>query len=191
MWVEFAGSAEGKPLVCDDDDLSAPPRRAGVGVDARSVLDPNDRRIDQDGAGISLLLREARKRRHRRPEERPPLREGDAVFLSNLTNWYDSREAWTRRTIVRGTEEIMGVCMNILGSTAPDWIPLMIPFSAIGGGFTSRIIFVVEDKKGKIIEDPNEIQVDEKLKADLVHDLEQISLLVGEFVTLRFWLIWS
>lgn len=109
------------------------------------------------------------------------LGEGDAVMLADLTNWYDSRDTWTRRTLSRGPEEILGVCMNILGSTAPDWIPLMIPYSAIGGGFTSRIIFVVEHKKGKIIEDPEAFTIDAKLRSDLIHDLERISLLIGEF----------
>ncbi len=71
--------------------------------------------------------------------------------------------------------------MNILGSTAPDWIPIIIPFTAIGGGFTSRIIWVVEHQKGNIVEDPNAVEIDMKLENALTHDLEQISNVAGQF----------
>lgn len=109
------------------------------------------------------------------------LGEGDARFLASLTNWYDSRERWTYETKNAGVDEIHGICFNMLGSTAPDWIPLIIPYTAIGGGFTSRIIFVLEHKKERIIEDPNEVYIDAKLEADLHHDLELIYQMSGEF----------
>lgn len=109
------------------------------------------------------------------------LGQNDTNFLADLTNWYDSREAWTYDTKHEGTDEIAGVCANILASTAPDWIPVVIPSTAIGGGFTSRILFVVEHRKGRIIEDPNIVQPDDKLFADLLHDLELIYSMVGEY----------
>lgn len=109
------------------------------------------------------------------------LGEGDAKFLTWLTQWYDSRERFVYETKGSGTDEVLGVCANILGSTAPDWFPLIIPATAVGGGFTSRVIWVVEHRKGRIIEDPNEIQIDRKLEADLVHDLEQVRTIVGPF----------
>ncbi len=108
------------------------------------------------------------------------LGEGDSKFLGWLTNWYDSRGSWTYDTKNAGTDEVLGVCMNMFASTAPDWIPLFLPFMAIGGGFTSRIIFIVEHKKGQIIEDPNEVEIDLKLKADLIHDMQVITQLAGE-----------
>jgi len=109
------------------------------------------------------------------------LGEGDAKFLTWLTQWYDSRERFVYQTKGTGTDEVLGVCANILGSTAPDWFPIMIPASAIGGGFTSRVIWVVENKKGRIIEDPNLIQIDLELKAHIIHDLQQIKNIVGEY----------
>jgi hypothetical protein len=106
---------------------------------------------------------------------------GDTKFLADLTNWYDSRGEWTYRTKHSGTDQISGVCVNIVGSMAPDWIPLAIPPQAIGGGFTSRIIWVVEHAKGRDIPDPNEIGIDAKLQSALKSDLEIIHSLVGEF----------
>lgn len=109
------------------------------------------------------------------------LGENDTKFLADLTNWYDSRPSWSYETKHGGTDEIAGVCANILASTAPDWIPVVIPSTAIGGGFTSRIIFVVEHQKGKIVEDPNEITEDVKLFNDLLHDLQDIYSIIGEY----------
>lgn len=109
------------------------------------------------------------------------LGESDTRFLADLTNWYDSRDKWTYETKHAGVDEVIGVCLNILASMAPDWIPTTIPMGAIGGGFTSRIIFVVEYKKGKVITDPNKIGIDYALRDNLIHDLEIINTLSGEF----------
>jgi hypothetical protein len=64
---------------------------------------------------------------------------------------------------------------------ADDWVPIVIPATAIGGGFTSRIIFVVEFEKARIISDPNEKPIDEKLRDALYHDLEAVTQLEGPF----------
>lgn len=110
------------------------------------------------------------------------LGQGDINFLANLTDWYDSLDVWKYETKNMGDDKIMGVCMNLLGATAPDWISSMLPMEAIGGGFTSRAIFVVEEGKSKIISNPNLIDVDMKLKASLLLDLERIFAVTGEFM---------
>ena len=104
---------------------------------------------------------------------------GDPVRLLYLTAWYDSRPIWRRKTKHQGYDEIHGMCFNLLGATAPDWLPQIIPLPAVGGGFTSRFIFVVEDTKDRIIADPGKHPIDEKLRAKLEHDLELINTLVG------------
>lgn len=107
---------------------------------------------------------------------------GDMNFLADLTDWYDCKDKWTYETKNQGIDEIIGVCFNILGSMAPDWIPSAIPAGAIGGGFTSRVIFVVEARKGKTIANPNlhppDLELQEKLRADL----DEIMKLSGEMV---------
>lgn len=109
------------------------------------------------------------------------LGENNIPLLAALTNWYDSRDSWTYETKGSGQDEIVGVCFNILGSMADDWVPIVIPATAIGGGFTSRIIFIVEYEKSKIVEDPSEFPIDKKLLEDLHHDLECIYQLEGSF----------
>jgi len=103
-------------------------------------------------------------------------------FLADLTDWYDSRDVWTYETKHQGTDRLMGVCLNLLGATAPDWLPSILPQEAVGGGWTSRTIFVVEEYKGKVVADPNIVGINKPLKENLEADLEQIHLLTGQIV---------
>lgn len=103
-------------------------------------------------------------------------------FLSYLTNWYDSRDHWKRTTKHQGTDEILGMCYNMLAATAPDWIPYILPREAIGGGFTSRCLFIVESGKSKIVANPNAIQQHDGLKKKLMRDLEAVHALSGAMV---------
>lgn len=108
------------------------------------------------------------------------LGQGDIAYLSNLTDWYDSKDDWEYETVGRGKDSLQGLCLNMLGGTAPDWIQSMIPQEALGGGFTSRIIFIVEEAKRKIVPEyfqtPEEVELGQKL----TRDLERISQLAGE-----------
>lgn len=108
------------------------------------------------------------------------LGQGDIAYLSNLTDWYDSKDDWEYETVGRGKDTLQGLCLNLMGGTAPDWIQSMIPPEAVGGGFTSRIIFIVETEKRKIV--PEHTISDEELdmQGKLVRDLERISKLSGE-----------
>lgn len=108
------------------------------------------------------------------------LGQGDIAYLSNLTDWYDSKDDWEYETVGRGKDTLQGLCLNLMGGTAPDWIQSMIPQEALGGGFTSRIIFIVEEKKRKLV--PEYIPTREELELEqvLLRDLERISQLAGE-----------
>lgn len=102
-------------------------------------------------------------------------------FLAYLTNWYDSRDKWIRRTKHQGTDEVTGMCFNLFAATAPDWIPHILTSEAIGGGFTSRVIFVVEEGKEKVISNPNLVPLDTALRKRLLYDLEHMNTFVGEY----------
>jgi hypothetical protein len=52
---------------------------------------------------------------------------------------------------------------------------------AIGGGLTSRIIFVNEDKKNKLVIFPAATKAEIELQQMLIHDLEQITLMSGRY----------
>lgn len=102
-------------------------------------------------------------------------------FLAYLTNWYDSRDKWKRSTKHQGIDEVIGMCFNLLAATAPDWLPYILPREAIGGGFTSRCIFVVEEQKSQIVANPNLYKPDIRLGGQLGVDLELIGNMSGEF----------
>lgn len=103
----------------------------------------------------------------------------DLKYLVNLTDWYDSKDVWRYETIGRGLDDLQGLCFNLLGATAPDWIQSMLPQEALGGGFTARVIFIVEDHKGKSVPDYTLTPGELELKLALGRDLERITSLNG------------
>lgn len=109
------------------------------------------------------------------------LRNKDLCFMADLTALYDCRDNWKYETKGAGSDEIKGGCLNLLVSSAPDWLPSILPIEAVGGGFTSRCFFIVEDKKGKVIPDPNLNMPSDKKRQALLYDLEKLHGLVGEF----------
>jgi hypothetical protein len=103
------------------------------------------------------------------------------ALMADLTDWYDCRDTWTYRTKNMGTDEIIGVWVNLIGATTPDLLQTTLPRDAIGGGLTSRIIFVFEHNKSKIT--PADFQTAEErmLQKQLLTDLEKICIMSGEF----------
>lgn len=105
----------------------------------------------------------------------------DARFLADLTDWYDCADDWVYETKHQGTDNIQGVCFNLFGATAPDWLISMLPTEAFGGGFTARIIFVVEYNKRKIVVRNQSTEDAQTLREALVDDLAKIGNLSGVF----------
>ncbi len=109
------------------------------------------------------------------------LGQNDIKFLSNLTDWYDCKEVWKYDTRGRGEEEVKGVCINLLGGTAPDWFRSILPEEAIGGGFTSRIFFIVEERKRKTVPNHQPTRREKELREYLREDLERINKIKGYY----------
>lgn len=115
-------------------------------------------------------------------------------LLSDLTDWYDCRDKWIYRTKHEGTDDITGVYVNLIGATTPELIRTTMPLDAIGGGLTSRMIFVYEEKKGKLVPYPLVTEEEINLRSMLKTDLEHIFMMRGEFKTtatfLEEWVKW-
>lgn len=109
------------------------------------------------------------------------LGQSDIKFLASLTDWYDSKDSWTYETKGTGKDHLQGLCFNLLGATAPEWLQSMLPQEAIGGGFTSRVIFVVEEHKKHTV--PKHVLTPEevKIRAALITDLNRINNISGPF----------
>jgi hypothetical protein len=118
------------------------------------------------------------------------------TLMMDLTDWFDCGHGpegkWTYRTKHQGTDEITGIWVNLIGATTPELLRSCLSTDAIGGGLTSRIIFVYEHDKRKscplIFQTDNELSLGE----DLYYDLEQIHLLKGQFKpTVDFIAMWK
>ena len=105
----------------------------------------------------------------------------NSELMAALCDWYDCDRKWSYETISRDKEEITGVWVNLIGGTTPDLIQSSLPIDSIGGGLTSRIIFIYEEKKGKLVTIPTQTPEERELFKLLVYDLEKISLLSGKF----------
>lgn len=102
-------------------------------------------------------------------------------LMSTLCDWFDCDRKWSYETISRKKEEIIGVWVNLIAGTTPDLIQSSLPIESIGGGLTSRIIFVYEDCRAKIIPLPTQTGKEIELQQYLIHDLERISMLSGSY----------
>jgi hypothetical protein len=104
-------------------------------------------------------------------------------FMSILCDFYDCRSKFIYETISRGTEEIVGIWLNIIGATTPDLIQMSMPVEIVGSGLASRIIFVYEPSIIRRVPCPFFTQTEEgiELKRKLTEDLHQIKALSGKF----------
>lgn len=112
-------------------------------------------------------------------------------LMSDLTDWFDCANRWTYRTKNMGTDVITGVFVNMLGATTPDLLRSTLPSDAVGGGLTSRMVFVFAEKKGKIVPFPFQSKESKDLINPLYNDIGKINLLRGNFhVTEDFLDVW-
>ncbi len=98
--------------------------------------------------------------------------------------WDGQKSTWRRETKSSGNVEIHNPWLNVIAATTPSWIKTNMPANMVGGGLTSRILFVFEDKKRHLVAFPSEVvQTKEflKLQGELVHDLREICDLKGQY----------
>jgi hypothetical protein len=109
----------------------------------------------------------------------------DTALVDVLVDLWDGQlTKWGHSTKTAGSIEIKNPWLNIIGCTTPSWLKAHFPEHLIGGGLTSRIVFVFGDTKRSLIAYPDEIingkdyhDFEVKLKSDLL----EISKLQGEY----------
>lgn len=100
-------------------------------------------------------------------------------LVENLTNWYDCDENWNYDTITHNLLVIPRLWVNLIGAITPSLVTTHLPQETIGGGLTSRMIFVYAEKKEKIVVFPPE--PDLALKTKLLQHLSQTLKCSGPF----------
>lgn len=106
----------------------------------------------------------------------------DTEMVDQLVHIWDGRKM-SKRTRKDGLQEIPTPVLNIMAGTTPAWIAENMPRYIIGGGLTSRMIFVYADEKARynaypFLKMPADFAA---RQASLVRDLEHIASLKGPF----------
>jgi len=81
-----------------------------------------------------------------------------------LTRLMDCPDKWKSSTIMRGDAELQNVALTFLGASTLDWVQTEIPKSAFGGGFISRILFVVQEDTPRSFPLPPEMNKEFRMK---------------------------
>ena len=109
----------------------------------------------------------------------------DREMIDLLVTLWDAKQgAFNKKTKHSGSDTVENPWINLIACTTPAWIAGNFPEYVIGGGFTSRCVFVHCDTKEKLVALPDEAapenfdQTQEKLRADLEYIAQN---LVGRF----------
>jgi len=112
------------------------------------------------------------------------LNPNDREMVDVLVSLWDGQKgSWKKATKTCGDDIIVNPWINILACTTPAWIAGNFPQYMIGGGFTSRCVFVYSEQKRQLIAYPaDHISTSfAQQELDLVHDLEIISQMKGAY----------
>lgn len=152
----------------------------------QEAIDPNTKEVFKYSA-LSIISKEFESFLGQRAE--------NTKMLVLLTDLFDCSEApWKYRTKQSGSSTVPSVFLNLLAATTPDSLASQLPPAAIGGGLTSRILFVWASRKEKKVAIPEWTSELIKLREILLKDLHQIASITGQYNFTReakdFWVEW-
>jgi hypothetical protein len=97
-----------------------------------------------------------------------------------LNSLYDC-EDFPYETIGHGVINVRQPCLSILGGSTSEWIREAIPAAAIGGGFTSRVIFVYQGRNLKRVAWPVLTEENRERRRSIINDLCAVAEMRGPF----------
>lgn len=112
----------------------------------------------------------------------------DRKMVDIFVTLWDSKDGkFEKKTKMSGNDCVVNPWINLIACTTPSWISENFSRYLIGGGFTSRTVFVYADEKQNYVAYPREIAPSREALRDmrqrLIEDLEHISMaLLGEYV---------
>lgn len=119
----------------------------------------------------------------------------DKEMVDLLVSLWDGKEgAFLKTTKMSGNDSVQNPWVNMIACTTPAWIAGNFPEYMIGGGFTSRCVFVYASEKEKYVAYPG-LHVPANLAKQedfLVQDLEHIATAIsGEYKLSREAIMWG
>lgn len=107
----------------------------------------------------------------------------DKEMVNLLLELWDGKRSYEKITKMSGNDTVEAPWINLIAATTPHWVADNMPQSMIGGGFTSRCIFVYGDVKERYTAYVDEMvrEGDVAHRSKLIADLEQIAMLTGPF----------
>ena len=99
----------------------------------------------------------------------------EAGLAATLIQLYDCRARFEYRTKTKGITTVQNVCLGLLGGSTLDWIRNAIPADAIGGGLTSRMIYVYVESPAPPCARPSFTDDDRTLALDLAAAMQTIA----------------
>lgn len=108
----------------------------------------------------------------------------DRKMVDLLVHLWDGKPGeFRKQTKGAGNDEVPNPWINIIACTTPSWIAGNFPEYMIGGGFTSRCVFVYAEQKAKIVPYPKLMMQYDKSEEErkLVEDLIAIGEMRGSY----------
>ncbi len=108
----------------------------------------------------------------------------DDGMVNFLIELWDGKKSYEKQTKTSGDDVIEAPWVNLLGCTTPQWIAANMSATTMGGGFTSRCIFIYGDRKENPVAyiKKHAPANYEAIRTMLIQDLEHIATnLCGEY----------
>lgn len=118
----------------------------------------------------------------------------NSEMMDVLVDLWDGKAVpWQRMTKGEGEYSIPNPWVNLVGATTPSWLSENFPEYAIGGGFTSRTLFIYAENKRHLSAYPQDLlsEDDARLKKILIDDLRIIANARGPFTLLKETKAWG
>jgi hypothetical protein len=109
------------------------------------------------------------------------IKENDYERLGYLCQLYDGLSRFEYKTKTSVNVYAVNPGLWILGATTPNWIEIAMKQLGVGGGITSRTIFVFSSRKARHIPLTEMKPFDQELRGKLIADLAMIKSMAGRF----------
>lgn len=108
------------------------------------------------------------------------LPEHNLELLNLFNTLYDGKDGFSDRTRKDGKKVVEKPILNLIAGTQPDYLGIILPPTAFGMGFMSRVIMIYATKQKKKRKLFKKDFKPEELRGKLLHDMRIIQKIVGE-----------